>query len=160
MTDTSQSSHPRRNARSGCLKAALITFGFLAAVALGVGFLIHRGLADFDSHREMMGLRSGLEVRDEQLRYSPGMDGIMWCRFTVEAKGLDEVFDTSLVDVSELNEPGCQLRGAGSSPRWWDVQTKTLTGGSVEVRNDEFMDVGFVDNEDGTLTVYIFWFEV
>ena len=129
MTDPSHPPHPPRSARSGCLKAALITFGILAALALGVGFLIHRELTDFDSRREMIALRSGLEVRDEHLRYSPGMDGIMWCRFTVEAKGLDEVFDTSLVEVSELNEPGYQLRGTGSSPRWWDAKTRTLTGG-------------------------------
>ncbi|BCX48060.1 hypothetical protein HAHE_19680 [Haloferula helveola] len=149
-----------RSARSGCLKAALITFGILAAVALVVGLLLYRTLTNFDSRREMMALRSGLEVTDEHLRYSPGMDGIMWSRFTVEAKGIDEVFDTSQVDVSEFDQPGYQLEMNRINDRWWDVKGRKLTGGSIEVRNDEFMHVGYVDNGDGTLTVYIYWFEV
>lgn len=148
------------SSRSVFLKAALITFGIILAVVLVVGIMIHRALTDFDSRRDLMALRSGLEVRDEHLRYSPGMDGIMWCRFTVEAKGLDEVFDPSQVDVSKFNEAGCQVGSSSISDRWWDVKGKKLTGGSVEVRHDEFLDVGYVDNGEGTLTVYIYWFEV
>lgn len=149
-----------RSSWSGLLKAALITVGIIVAVVLGVGIMIHRALTDFDSRRDMMALRSGLEVRDEHLRYSPGMDGIMWCRFTVEAKGLDEVFDTSQVDVSEFKEPGFHVGRTPISDRWWDVKGKKLVGGSVEVRHDETLDVGYVDHGDGTLTVYIYWFEV
>jgi hypothetical protein len=159
MPPTTQPRTPG-SARSGCLKAALISFGIIAALVLGVGFLIYGQLTDFDSRREMMALRSGLEVRDEHLRYSPGMDGVMWCRFTVEAKGIDEVFDTSQVDVSEFKEEGYEVGQSGLGNRWWDVAGKKLTGGSVEVRNDEFMHVGYMDNGDGTLTVYIYWFEV
>ena len=149
-----------RSTRSGFLKAAVITFGIVAAAVLGVGILIIWALTDFDSRRDMMALRSGLEVRDEHLRYSPGIDGIMWCRFTVEAKGLDEVFDPSQVDVSEFKEPGFQVGRTPIGDRWWDVKDKKLTGGSVEVRHDETLDVGYVDNGDGTLTIYIYWFEV
>ena len=149
-----------RSTRSGFLKAALVTFGIIVAAVFVVGIMIYRALTDFDSRRDMMALRSGLEVRDEHLRYSPGMDGIMWCRFTVEAKGLDEVFDPSQVDVSKLNETDCQVGSSSISDRWWDVKGKKLTGGSVEMRDDETLEVGYVDNRDGTLTVYIYWFEV
>lgn len=149
-----------RCTRSGFLKVALIAFGILAAAVLGVGFMVDRALTGFDSRRDMMALRSGLEVRDEHLRYSPGIDGIMWCRFTVEAKGLDQVFDPSQVDVSKFNEQGFQIGRTPIGDRWWDVKGKKLTGGSVELRQDETLDVGYVDHGDGTLTVYLYWFEV
>lgn len=149
-----------RSTRSGFLKAAIITFGIIVAVVLGVGITVYRAFTDFDSRRDLMALRSGLVVSDEHLRYSPGFDGIMWCRFTVEAKGLDEVFDTSQVNVSGLNEAGCQVGRTPIGDPWWDVKDKKLVGGSVELRHDETLDVGYVDNGDGTLTVYIYWFEV
>ena len=86
----------------------------------------------------------------------------MWCRITVEAKNIDDVFDLARVDTSEFTEVGYKIRHA--TPilfPWWDADEQRVIGGDVEVDpNKAFMRVGYIDNGDGTLTVYIYWFEV
>lgn len=148
-----------KSAKSGCLIAAVVTLGAVILLAVGGVFLVKRAFSNFDSYREEMCLLNDLAVKDERLKYSPGMDGAMWCRFTVEAKGLDEVFDTSKVDTSEFNRAGYEFRVDWIDDDWWDVDSQQLIGGEVEIGGD-YMRVAYVNNEDGTLTVYIFWFEV
>ena len=148
-----------QSAKSGCLIAAALILGF-AVLAVGGGlFLIKRSLSDFDSHRETMGIRTNVVVTNEHLRYSPGFDAAMWCRFTVTASGLDKVFDTSRVNTAEFSQVGYQFRVDWINDDWWDVERHDLIGGEVQVGGD-FMRVAYRNNGDGTLTVYVFWFEV
>lgn len=144
---------------SGCLKAFLITFAIVAVFVGGVAFMIHRSLTNFDAYRDQLGIREQLEVEDEHLWYSPGMDAILWCRFTVTASGIGEVFDPSRVDVSEFDDTDYKISDSRIRNSWWDADRRKLTGGKVDL-GDEFLRVGYADNGDGTLTVYIYWFEV
>ena len=106
-----------------------------------------------------MCLREDLEVSEPILRYSPGMDAAMWCKFEVKADAIDEVFDAAKVDTTEFDEIGYTFRVSWIDNEWWDVASHELIGGEVSIGQD-FMRVGYIDHGDGTLTVYIFWFEV
>lgn len=148
-----------KNFALGCLIAAASFL--LLAVVLVVGglFFVKTKLSDFDSHRNKMGIRSDFVPLEENLWYAPGFDAAMWCKLTVEAGGLEVVFDTAKVDTSQLGEEGYEFRVDWIDDDWWDAESRQLTGGEVEISGNP-MRVGYVDNGDGTLTVYIFWFEV
>ena len=149
----------QKSLKSGCLIAgAIVGVAVILGIA-GIVYFVNRQLGDFDSRREIMCLRPGLVVTDEHLRYGPGMDAAMWSKFTVRVKSIDEVFDTSRVDTSEFTQNGYEFRVDWIDDSWWDADKHRLIGGEDEVGND-FMRVGYVDNGDGTLTVYVFWFEV
>ncbi|QTN30927.1 hypothetical protein HZ994_00820 [Akkermansiaceae bacterium] len=150
----------QKSRKSGCFIAGTIVAVVVMLGIAGVVYFINRQLSDFDSHREKMCLRPGLVVIDEHLRYSPwGMDAAMWSKFTVRVKGIDEVFDTSRVDTSEFTRDGYEFKVDWIGDAWWDADKRRLIGGSDGV-GDDVMRVGYVDNGDGTLTIYIFWFEV
>ena len=125
----------------------------------GIIYFVDRLMGDFESRREMMCLRPGLVVEDEYLTYGPGFDAAMWSKFTVRVKDIDQVFDTSRVDTSEFTRDGYEFKVDWIDDAWWDPDKRRLTGGEDEV-GDDFMRVGYVDNGNGTLTVYVFWFEV
>jgi len=143
----------------GCLiLIALVVFVTVLTIAGGVVYFL-RSFSDFDSRRDEMCLREGLEVEDAQLRFSPGMDSAMWSRFTVKADDIAEVFDASEIDPSEFDNAGYQFHVDWIGDEWWDADSRQLIGGEVEVHGG-YMRVGYVVNEDGTITVYIYWFEV
>lgn len=148
-----------KSAKSGCIMAAILTIGITVLLVLGGLFFIKRAFSNFDSHRGKMAIPNSLAVQDEDLRYSPGIDGAMWSRFTVKANGIDEVFDASRVDTSEFSQDGYKFKVDWIDEDWWDADSRQLIGGEVQI-GDDFMRVGYVVNNDGTLTVYIFWMEV
>ena len=95
----------QKSIKSGCLIAGAIV-GVVAILGIaGIVYFVNRQLTDFDSRREIMCLRPKLGVNDEHLRYGPGMDAAMWSKFTVRVKGIDEVFDLSLIHISEPTRP-------------------------------------------------------
>ena len=155
MTDNSNT----KRVILGCTLAAVLTFGVAMIVVVGGMFLVNRAFTTFDAYRDMMCIRNGLVVKDDHLRYSPGIDAAMWSRFSVKVNGIDEVFDGSMVDTSEFSQDGYEIRVDWINDVWWDVDSQQLIGGEVQVEGN-WMRVGYVDNGDGTLTVYIFWFEV
>lgn len=149
----------KRRPISGCALTAFLTLGVvILAMVVGV-FLVNKAFTNFESYRETMCIREGLVVKDKNVRYSPGFDAAMWCRFTAKVNGIDEIFDTSKVDTSEFSQADYKIQVDWITDEWWDVDDHQLIGGEVEIGND-WMRVGYVDHGDGTLTVYIFWFEV
>ncbi|MCA8992809.1 MAG: hypothetical protein KDA69_08045 [Planctomycetaceae bacterium] len=144
---------------NGCLIAVAVVLALGLMLLLGIWFLVHSALTSFEAYRDTMCIREDLVVRESQLRYSPGFDAAMWCKFTAEAGDIGEVFDESRVDTAEFSGEDYKFRVDWIKDAWWDVETVHLKGGDVEV-NGSFMRVGYLDNGDGTLTVYIFWFEV
>ncbi|MCB1098662.1 MAG: hypothetical protein KDN22_24030 [Verrucomicrobiae bacterium] len=158
-TDSSNNQRSKRSIKSCCLVTGTIV-GVVAFLGiLGIVYFVDRQMGDFESRREMLCLRPGLVVEDEYLTYGPGFDAAMWSKFTVRVKDIDEVFDTSKVDTSEFTQAGYEFNVDWIDDVWWDADKRTLIGGEDEVGGD-FMRVGYVDNGDGTLTIYVFWFEV
>ncbi len=151
---------PRKKALYGCLGILGLAVVFTCLGGFGIYWAIDRALTDFEYHRDKMALRSELEVIDSNLLFSPGFDDVMWCRFRVEAESIDEIFDTDLVDTKEFTSLGYQLDIGGMEAEWWDPKEHTLIGGEVQTDSDKFLRVGYVKNDDGTITVYIYWFEI
>lgn len=133
----------------------------LLTIIGGSGVLLARNiLTSFDTHKSKMCLRTDLDVQSSQLWYSPGMDSVMWCRLVVKADSIDEIFDRARVNTIEFADAGIRVDAAGN-PRWWDADDYELVGGEVELRpNQEYMRVGYFDNGDGTLIVFLIWFTV
>jgi hypothetical protein len=158
--DPSHDASNPKTLRFGCAIAILLSFGVVVLAIGSMWYVVHVAFTDFESHRDKMCLRRDLILKNENLRYSPGMDAVMWCRFTAQAKSIKDVFDSARVDTSEFKMVGYEFRQATPiTDQWWDVDERNLIGGEVQVGED-FMRVAYVDNGDGTLTVYIFWFEV
>jgi hypothetical protein len=149
----------QKSAKSGCLIAVLVAVGLVVVAAIVGVVMVKKTLTDFDTHRAKMGLRSDLVVTQEHLNYSPGMDGALWSKFVVRAGSLEEVFDTARVDPSEFDEGGYEFRVDWIDSDWWDVDAHPLTGGETSIGPD-YLRVAYRDNGDGTLTVYVFWFQV
>ena len=87
------------------------------------------------------------------------IDGAIWFRFLAHTGDIADVFAPETVEVEVSNFRSGYEFASSSMPSWWDVAQKPLTGGQVSLPNARFMNVGFVDNDDGTLTVYVMWHE-
>lgn len=153
--------HPKPRRRS-CLIAFLLVSALMLLAIGSVLYFLNMAFTGFEFHRDKICLRRDLTIKDKNLWYSPAMDAVMWCRVTVEAKNIDDVFDTNKVDTTQFTEVGYKIRHSTPiTDHWWDADEKRLIGGEVEVEtNKVFMRVGYIHNGDGTLTVYILWFEV
>ncbi|PQO46286.1 hypothetical protein C5Y93_09880 [Blastopirellula marina] len=85
------------------------------------------------------------------------MDDFSRFKFVAHTDDISKLFLNPPVDTS-IMKPSFKMDNNGQY-RWWDPSSQCLTGAEYELPNVKFMDVGYVDNEDGTLTVYIQWFE-
>ena len=149
----------RKGLKSGCFIAgAKVGMATILGI-VGIIYLLGGQSSGFDSYRELMGLRPELVVTNEHLRYAPAFDAAMWSKFTVRTNDINKVFDTSRVDTSAFTRNGYQFKVAWIDDAWWDVDRHKLIGGEDEI-DGNYIRVGYVENGDGTLTVYVFWFEV
>ncbi len=87
-----------------------------------------------------------------------GIDDVIWFKFKIDVLDLQEIFDGKVVDTSKFKE-GFTLIHEMRELKWWDVQSKNLFGGQVELPNVKFMNVGIEKNDEGYV-VYIMWHEV
>lgn len=150
---------PQKNRKRILVGCALFTSIIFLCVLIMAG-LIYRSMTNFEGYRNTLGIRPEVKAIEPRLRYSPGIDGILWAKFKVKASTIGEVFQPGVVNPKELQSAPFKISVDWITNHWWDPEKHILTGGEIEIRRDEFMSVGFVDNQDGTLTVYIYWFEV
>ena len=143
----------------GCLIVCLILMVMIGATVLTGAYFMNRAFSDFDSFRDQLKIRSELSVADEKLRFSPGIDSALWCRFTVDVDSIAQVFEKSEIDTSEFSNESFEFKVDWINDSWWDVQGHEFTGGEY-ISGEHVWRVGYFKNADGTLTVYIFWFEV
>ena len=154
--DSNREKSVARNVLS-CLAIAFVTVTLAMLFLCGGLYLAYRTVFSFENYRAQMCIRKDLAVEDPHFVYSPGYDYIMWSKFDVRVDNIDKVFDAARIDVSKLRE-GYKMRSL--TDKWWDAGDHELSGASFEVSDDETMDVGYFDNGDGTLTVYIYLVEV
>jgi hypothetical protein len=159
MNEKPNETKKSEKSRPGCFWAVALIFGIAILSVVGGLFYVKVVISDFDSYRDEMCIRNDLVIKEEYFRYAPGIDAAMWCRLTVEADGIEEVFEASKVNFSEFSQDGYQFRVDWIDDDWWDVDGHQLIGGEAGV-DGNFMRVAYLPNGDGTLTVYIFWFEV
>ncbi|MEM7235003.1 MAG: hypothetical protein AAF517_22690 [Planctomycetota bacterium] len=137
----------------------LVGAALLVAAAVGTSLLYQRTFHDLDTHRDKLGLRDDLVVREFHFQFAPGVDSAMWSRLRAETEHIDRVFDPARVDVTSFSSSDYEFRVRGVDASWWQVDGSKLTGGEVEI-DGNFLRVGYFAEGDGTLTVYFYWFEV
>lgn len=105
---------------------------------------------------------------DEKLRIHPigfylqsGMDDLVRFKFIAETDDSSKLFDPRHVDSAKFKARG-DLNGLhpDSDTPWWDVSSRPLTGENFVVPPGiRGLNVGYFDNGDETLTVFVLWHE-
>lgn len=113
--------------------------------------------SDVSRCRAEMYIDPDVKIQPKGFKLTSGIDDAIWFKFNAETPNITNVFRDDVVD-SSLFRKGFTLH-SDSLPSWWDVSLQSLTGGQVSLPNARFMNVGYFDNGDGTLTVYIMWHE-
>lgn len=85
-----------------------------------------------------------------------GIDDAIWFRFTAETDAIANVFQPEHVDVTTM-QPAEELE-SGPEETWWST-TDALQGARYSLPNARFMTVHYADNSDGTLELFVAWFE-
>ncbi|MGB8703242.1 MAG: hypothetical protein WCD18_27815 [Thermosynechococcaceae cyanobacterium] len=107
--------------------------------------------------RAEMYLQSDVEIIPEGYKLISGIDDAIWFRFIAKTTNIADVFMKDKVNTSKFTT-NHKFYG-DTLPDWWDIESKVLTGGEISLPNARFMNVGYVNNQDGTLTVYVIWHE-
>jgi hypothetical protein len=109
---------------------------------------------DLDAAREKFQIRKDLQIEPKGYAFhqlTADVSGTFF-KFVAKTDKIEKVFTPS-TDLSKFHAHFFLME----SPRdpWFDVRDKELPGGNVKLPNNEEMSVLYVDNKDGTLTVYI-----
>jgi hypothetical protein len=107
------------------------------------------------------------ELQIEPLGFflQPGMDDIIRFKFTARTDDPSVLFDESLIDSTEFNSDfGVYALDPNATDSWWDVSSQKLTGENFTVpppnsSGTRGLNIGYITNDDGTLTVYVLWHE-
>jgi len=113
--------------------------------------------ADVERCRAEMYIDPEAGIQPVGFRLISSLDDAIWFKFVAETADISTVFRDEIVETSRFGQT--VMSDDPSSPAWWDVSEQSLVGGQVDLPNARFMQVGHVDNGDGTLTVYILWQE-
>jgi hypothetical protein len=115
--------------------------------------------------RDVMYINAELEIEPLGYCLQPGMDDVIRFKFIAKTDDPAELFDASQVDSTKFS---ADFSVSALQPQaveaWWDVSAQTLTGASFSVpppgsAGTRGLNVGYVENDDGTLTVYVLWHE-
>lgn len=109
--------------------------------------------------REFLYINPELEIQPLAYYVKEGMDYQVRFKFIARTDDPSLVFDAAHVDPSAFEAsypfpPGEE----GHNEAWWDIASQTLSGGGfwVPASAERFwrLHIGYVKNDDGTLTVY------
>jgi hypothetical protein len=115
--------------------------------------------------REVMYINPDLKIEPLGYCFKPDLDSSIRFKFLAQTNDPSQVFVSSRVDASKFND---RFRKSAlevnANVGWWDVSSIRLEGGNFEVPSQggtgvRGLDVGYAKNADGTLTVYVFWWE-
>lgn len=108
---------------------------------------------DLDTARATFHIRPDLQIEAKGYDVSKvtETDTMTFFKFVANTDKIKNVF-TADIDTTKFH-PGHMLL---DHPRlgWWDVIEKEFDGGTAEV-NGSRISIGYKDNKDGTLTVYV-----
>lgn len=109
---------------------------------------------DLDAARKKFHLRDDLQLEAKGYAVHQLTADISGTYFKFIAK-TDKIENVFLPDVDRSKFHANALLTPSSHDAWWDVADREFNGGNVKLPDGEEMSVGYVDNKDGTLTVYI-----
>jgi hypothetical protein len=116
--------------------------------------------------REEMYIAPDLEIVPLGYCLQPGFDSAICFKFIAKTDKPSKLFIREKVDATRF-DPGFRrfLSEPKTAVSWWDVSSQRLTGASLIVKSpdsaaDRGLDAAYVDNPDGTMTVYVVWSEI
>ena len=97
------------------------------------------------------------ELKIEPLAYyeKNGMDYMVRFKFLAKTDDATNIFDRTHVAPSTFGPNFDFPAGeATHSEAWWDVSSRPMSGGHIRVPYDHTLTIGYVENDDSTITVY------
>ena len=116
--------------------------------------------------RDVMYINPKISITPIGYYYEHGFQDDSICfKFVAQAERTDEIFLAAFVPPSEMVER-TSLHGLDHNigEKWWDPAGQTLIGGNFTVpppnsQGTRALNIGIIDNEDNSFTVYVYWFE-
>ncbi|WP_146118674.1 hypothetical protein [Blastopirellula marina] len=107
--------------------------------------------------RSVMYLNPQVIIEPQGFQLISGIDRYVLLKFVVPTSDINQLFLSPPVDVL-LMRPNFDFSGGPNEP-WWDPPSSGLIGAHYELPYVKFMNAAYIDNGDGTLTVYVQWNE-
>lgn len=106
--------------------------------------------------REFLLINEDLEIIPLAYYVKEGTDYMVRFKFIAGTHDPTQVFDPSHVDPSMFQAKFDFQRGeARHNEEWWDISSRTLVGGRFHAADGNPIEIGYVRNDDDTLTVYV-----
>jgi hypothetical protein len=113
---------------------------------------------DLDRCRRVMFLNPGLSFTPLGVSImDSGIDSAIWLAFDTDTADPAQLFQTNIVDISELTG-STSIQMAPGQPGWWTAGTSSYVGGQVALPSATFMTVA-IDTNRTPFRVYLSWFE-
>ena len=115
--------------------------------------------------REVMYLNPDVEITPLGFFLQPGMDDTIRFKFIAQTNDPSKLFDGTHVDSTQFKTDFHVYALQPDAPeKWWDVSAQSLTGENFSVpppnsTGTRGLNIGYIKNADGTLTVYVLWHE-
>ncbi len=116
--------------------------------------------------RNVMYIQSDLEIVPLGYCLEDGfLDATIRFKFIAKTADPASLFDAAYVDpttfVDDLDPP---VFNQTAGETWWDLSSQHLSGATFIVpppnsKGSRGLNIAYTDNHDGTLTVYVLWFE-
>lgn len=106
-----------------------------------------------------------LEIRPLGFHHQPGRDDVIRFKFAAMTDDPSELFDSSQVDHSAFSRDfGVYALDPKASDPWWDLAGGDLAGGNFSAPPPHStgscgLNIGYTEEANGTLTVYVLWHE-
>ena len=115
--------------------------------------------------RDVMYIQPELEIVPLGYYFDAGLDDVIRFKFIAKTADPAFLFDASHVDATTFTgdfDPSA-LKPKAAEP-WWDLSSQQLSGASFSVpppksKGWRGLNIAYTENDDGTLTVYVLWFE-
>ena len=117
--------------------------------------------------RRVMYVNQELEIEPLGYRYEHGFqDDAIAFKFIAKTETISDIFNSDFVEPAKLvlRDTEYGLRN-DLTETWWDVANRKLIGDNFIVpppgsTGGRALNIGIFDNDDGSFTVYVYWFEI
>lgn len=115
--------------------------------------------------RDVMYINPELEIDPVGYSIETGMDDVIRFKFIAKTDDPSILFDPSRVDTKKFADDFTLSTLNPQAPEtWWDLSSQKLTGANFTVpppdsKGARGLNIAYAKNDDGTLTVYVLWYE-
>ena len=115
--------------------------------------------------RDVMYINPELEIDPIGYSIETGMDDVIRFKFIAKTDDPSILFETSRVNTKKFAEDFIPSSlNPQASETWWDLSSQQVTGANFTVpppnsKGTRGLNIAYAKNDDGTLTVYVLWYE-